>query len=162
MLLHFSLNTVQLEMEYLKRNEILLIILLQITIAIKSMYRGKVSSSEKSCTKSDHFESDSDSDKEILVKPELFSMTEANLCSILIDRSNFPAIGNDETANFYAKTSIFGRENEPFAPFIDEHIQSELESIINSENEHKSRQAIVYEFCIRKANEGILWNKKKN
>lgn len=138
-------------MKYLRQIEILLhcyIILLSLV--------AKVAMTAELPTKSDHFESDSDSDKEILVKPELFSMTEANLCSILIDRSNFPAIGNDETANFYAKTSIFGRENEPFAPFIEEHILSEFEILTSNENVHEIQQAIVYEFCIRKANEGIF------
>ena len=128
-------------------------ILLHCYIILLSLV-AKVAMAAELPTKSDHFESDSD--EEILVKPELFSMTEANLCSILVDRSNFSAIGNDETANFYAKTSVFGRENEPFAPFIDEHILSEFETLTSRENVHEIQPAIVYEFCIRKANEGIF------
>ena len=138
-------------MKYLRQIEILLhcyIILLSLV--------AKVAMTAELPTKSDHFESDSDSDEEIFVKPELFSMTEANLCSILIDRSNLPASESNETANFYAKTSIFGRENEPFAPFIEEHILSEFEILTSNENVHEIQQAIVYEFCIRKANEGIF------
>lgn len=157
-LCQFPISITQLAMKSVKQTESLLLIWLQIAIASKIIFSGKVSTSsvDSSAKIGDHFEFDSDSDEEILVKPELFSMTEANLCSILIDRFNFPANGSDdESTNVFTKTSIFGGKNEPFVSPIDEHILSELESVINNKKGQGNRQEIVFDYCIGKANGGL-------
>ena len=94
-------------------------------------------------------ESSSSSEKgedELLVRPEMFSMTEANLCAILIAQY-FLCDQRKEPLSASPSTNIFGK----IINFIDDETVQEFES---RRKEFLSAKE-VFNFCIHKANEGI-------
>ena len=93
-------------------------------------------------------ESSSSSEEEgnLLVRPEMFSMTEANLCAILIAQY-FLCDQRKEPLSAFPNTNIFGK----IINFIDDETLREFES---RRKEFLSAKE-VFNFCIHKANEGI-------
>ena len=97
-------------------------------------------------------ESSSSSEKgedELLVRPEMFSMTEANLCAILIAQY-FLCDQRKELLSASPSTNIFG-DDPPKNNFIDDETVKEFEC---RRKEFLSAKD-VFNFCIQKANEGI-------
>ena len=90
--------------------------------------------------------SSEEGEDELLVRPEMFSMTEANLCAILIAQY-FLCDQRKESLSAFPNTNIFGK----IINFIDDETVQEFES---RRKEFLSAKE-VFNFCIHKANEGI-------
>ena len=90
--------------------------------------------------------SSEEGEDELLVRPEMFSMTEANLCAILIAQY-FLCDQQKKLLSAFPNTNIFGK----IINFIDDETVQEFESC---RKEFLSAKE-VFNFCIHKANEGI-------
>ena len=91
----------------------------------------------------------SSAEEELLVKPEMFSMTEANLCAILIDQ--YFIAQTEFNLHLTPSTLLFGDYHWKIDVLDDETLNE-----FDCRRREFSSAKEVFDFCIQKANAGIF------